>query len=177
MKKIFTFFIIILIVLSAAAVYLIDHKDHSNSKNDTAVESKLSISFSMKYDIKLKNKSLIPKSIVIQEPIKLSELIKESEYSNIFNYFIYNQNLFVSGGEIVELYPTNSVALERVMFKTVDKDFLLSRGVTEYAVNKTLEVFKREINFEIAYQKLESTYKRSKKNMEFYEKAIKKLIF
>lgn len=133
------------------------------------------VKFKMKYGIELANDWLLPEDIEITYPAKLTQLAKEQNKIFKLNMFVYKDDI-VSDFTIIELYPKESIPLQRFSFKDVDADFFKSRGLTDYMSKKVVKTFQESVTLKQALQKLKSSFK-SGKNKLFYEEAFTKLLF
>ncbi|WP_338984312.1 hypothetical protein [Spiroplasma endosymbiont of Diplazon laetatorius] len=136
------------------------------------------IYFKVKYDITLENPDLLPSKIKNdKEANDYKELLENNNLEYLESLFDIEPNNNLKKNNTVLFYPKEDIEVVRTSRFEVDQDFFTTRGVSETVSKKSVDIFlDPNKTYDECMEELKVTYKGTF-NVEFYNKAIPKLIY
>ncbi|QHX36708.1 hypothetical protein [Spiroplasma sp. BIUS-1] len=141
-------------------------------------ESDNYIYLKVKYDIVLTDKSLLPVKVKNStNAIDSKTFLIDQNLNYLESLFEIETNSNLKKNNTIYFYPYDEIEVTRTSRFEVNQEFFSSRGVSDNVANKTVDIL---LNTNKTYDECMSELKLIYKgtfNVEFYNKAIPKLIY
>ncbi|AGR42169.1 hypothetical protein [Spiroplasma diminutum] len=137
------------------------------------------VHFKVKYQIKLEDQTILPSKVKNKNDSMTSEeLIKNNNLNYLNNLFDIENNSNLKKNNTIHFYPNDNVEVVRISRFEVDQEFFTSRSVSEGVAKKTVDILlEQENTYDECMEKLKKIYVGNTFNVDFYNKALPKLIY